>query len=297
MRWRTASEGSRCWRVWSTAHRISRRPAIPAPPRRRPRWPGRRSRPGCARCGGSGGRGSCCARRSPRAAPCSLNQRTGPHRRIAVVQADAAALRAAVHEHGATTNDAILVAASGALGQVLAARGESVDTIVLTVPVSGRRSASVTSLGNMVSPLLVPVLAAGDPIGRLQQVAAYVRAHKAEAAGPAPIAVLGWLFRALAALGGYRWYMYRQHRLHSLVSHGRGPVAPFTFGGCPIVSAIPVSVGEAGNGTVYFQVLSYAGTVTISVLADPDHFPELNALARALRAELDLISPGCATRH
>jgi hypothetical protein len=149
----------------------------------------------------------------------------------------------------------------------------------------------------MVSPLLVPVPAAGDPAGRLQQVAAYVRAHKADAAGPAPIAVLGWLFRALAALGGYRWYMHHQHRLHSLVSHVRGPVEPLTFGGCPIVSAIPVSVGEAGNGTVYFQVLSYAGTVTISVLTDPDHFPELNALAGALRAELDLISPGCATRH
>src|SRR5262245_7552741 len=67
--------------------------------------------------------------RPPRAAPCSLNQRTGPRRRMAVVQADAAVLRAAAREHGATTNDAILVAASGALGQVLAARGECVDTI------------------------------------------------------------------------------------------------------------------------------------------------------------------------
>jgi diacylglycerol O-acyltransferase / wax synthase len=56
-------------------------------------------------------------------------------------------------------------------------------------------------------------------------------------------------------------------------------------------------VGEAGNGTVYFQVPSYAGTATISVLTDPDHFPELDALTRALRAKLDLISPGCATRH
>jgi len=216
---------------------------------------------------------------------------------MAVVRADAAALRAAAHEHGATTNDAILVAVSAALGQVLAARGEPVDTIVLTVPVSGRRSASAASLGNMVSPLLVAVPAAGDPDGRLRQVAAYVRAHKADATGPAPIAVLGWLFRPLAALGGYRWYMRHQHRMHSLVSHVRGPMQLLTFGGCPIVSAIPVSVGEAGNGTVYFQVLSYAGTVTISILTDPDRLPELDALAGALRTELALISPGCAARH
>jgi len=33
------------------------------------------------------------------------------------------------------------------------------------------------------------------------------------------------------------------------------------------------------------------------VLTDPGHFPELTALAGALRTELDLISPGCATRH
>lgn len=232
--------------------------------------------------------------RPPRAARCSLNQRTGPRRRMAVVRADAAALRAAAHEHGATTNDVILVAVSRALGQVLAGRGEPVEAIVLTVPVSGRRSASAASLGNMVSPLLVPVPATGDPIGRLTQVAAYVRSHKTGATGPAPIAVLGWLFRPLAALGGYRWYMRHQHRLHSLVSYVRGPAELLTFGGCPIVSAIPVSVGEAGNGPVYFQVLSYAGTVTISVLADPGHFPELDALAGDLRAGLDLISPGCA---
>lgn len=228
--------------------------------------------------------------RPPRAAPCSLIQRTGPHRRMAVVRADTAALRAAAHEYGATTNDAILVAVAGALHQVLASRGESVDTIVLAVPVSGRRSASAAGLGNMVSPLLVAVPATGDLIGRLQQVAAHVRAHKEDATGPAPIAVLGWLFRPLAALGGFRWYMNHQHRLHSLVSHVRGPAEPVTFGGYPISSALPVSVAGAGNGTIYFQVLSYAGSIMISALTDPDHFPDLDILTGALHAELDLIT-------
>ena len=233
--------------------------------------------------------------RPPRAIPCSLNQRTGSRRMMAVVRADAAALRAAAHEHGATTNDAILVAVAGALHRVLATRGESVNTIVLTVPVSGRRAASGAALGNMVSPMLVPVPAAGDPVTSLEQVAAYVRAHKADATGPAPIAVLGWLFRPLAAIGGFRWYMNHQHRLHSLVSHVRGPAEPVTFGGSAITSAIPVSVGEAGNGTVYFQVLSYAGTITIAAITDPAHFPELGTLTEALRAELYKISRDAAT--
>ena len=74
-----------------------------------------------------------------------------------------------------------------------------------------------------------------------------------------------------------------------------GPAEPVTFGGSPITSAIPVSVGEAGNGTVYFQVLSHAGTITIAAITDPAHFPELGALTEALRAELYKISRDAAT--
>jgi len=149
-------------------------------------------------------------------------------------------------------------------------------------------------LGNMVSPLLVPVPAVGDIRLRLEQVAAIVRTHKAQATGPAPIAVLGWLFRPLAALGGYRWYMNHQHRLHTLVSHVRGPAEQLNFGRFPISSTTPVVVGGGGNITVYFEVLSYAGTLTITVIVDPDRLPDLDTLADALRAELDLIIRGCS---
>jgi diacylglycerol O-acyltransferase len=160
---------------------------------------------------------------------------------------------------------------------------------VVTVPVSGRRPGSGPPLGNMVSPMLVAVPATGDVAERLEQVAAQVRAHKAAATGPPPIAVLGWLFRPLAALGGYRWYMNHQHRFHTLVSHVRGPAGPVTFGRSQVISAIPVSVAEGGNVTVYFGVLSYAGTLTLTAITDPDHFPDLDTLTDALRAELDLI--------
>jgi diacylglycerol O-acyltransferase len=80
-----------------------------------------------------------------------------------------------------------------------------------------------------------------------------------------------------------------QHRFHTLVSHVRGPAEPVTFGGCPVTSAIPAGVAEGGNITAYFEVLSYAGTLTMTAITDPDHFPELGTLTDALRAELDLI--------
>ena len=228
--------------------------------------------------------------RPPRAAQCSLNQQTGWRRSLTVVRADAAPLRTAAHLFGATVNDAILVAVAGALGRVLTARGESVDTIVIAVPVAGRRPVSGQALGNMVSPLLVPVQAVGDTPTRLAHVAARVLAHKAAASGPPPIAVLGWLFRPLAALGGYRYYMNHQHRLHTLVSHVRGPAEEVTISGSRVTAAIPVAVSDSGNITVYFDVLSYAGTITVTVITDPEHFPDRSALTDALRAELDQIA-------
>ena len=101
--------------------------------------------------------------------------------------------------------------------------------------------------------------------------------------------MLGWLFRPLAALGGYHWYMNHQHRFHTLVSHVRGPAEPVTFGGCAVTSAIPAGVAEGGNLTVYFEALSYAGTLTLTAITDPDHFPDPGTLTGALRGELDQI--------
>src|SRR5262249_41672597 len=151
------------------------------------------------------------------------NQPTGARRRLTVIRTSLAALRTAAHRSGATVNDAVLVAVAGALHRVLVARGDSVGTLVVTVPVSGRGQGRGPALGHMVSPMLLSAPATGALPDRLAQVAAQVRAHKAAATGPPPIALLGWLFRPVAALGGYHWYMNHQHRFHTLVSHVRGP--------------------------------------------------------------------------
>jgi diacylglycerol O-acyltransferase len=176
-----------------------------------------------------------------------------------------------------------------ALHQYLLSRGESVDPLAVTVPVSGRRSGSGPAVGNLVSPMLVDVPTNGGVHERLAQIEAAVRARKEAATGPPPIAILGGFFRILARLGGYRFYMNHQHRFHTLVTHVRGPVEPVTLGGHQVSAAIPVAVGECGNTTVYFEVLSYAGVLTITVIVDPDHGPNLDDLTRLLQNELDLI--------
>jgi hypothetical protein len=53
----------------------------------------------------------------------------------------------------------------------------------------------------------------------------------------------------------------------------------------PLTAARP-----GGNIAVYFEVLSYTGTLTITATTDPDHFPHLATLTGALQTELDLIT-------
>jgi hypothetical protein len=207
---------------------------------------------------------------------------------MAVLKLDRSPLAAAAHRSGATTNDAVLVAVAAALHQILVGRGEYVDPIVVTVPVSGR-AGGVREMGNRVSPMLVDVPTNGGVAERLAAVEAAVRANKAAAIGPPPIAVLGGLFRLLARLGGYRFYMNHQRRFHTLVTHVRGPAEPVRLSGHEVSAAIPVAVAEGGNTTVYFEVLSYAGVLTITAIVDADHGPDPDEVIRRLRKELDLI--------
>jgi diacylglycerol O-acyltransferase len=224
-----------------------------------------------------------------RAAPCSLLQPTGMRRQAVTAHADVDRLRAVAHRHGGTVNAALVAAVTGALHRLLDARGESIADLSVALPVAGRPSAQAGRLGNQVSPLLISVPVRGDTGERIARIADAVRRRRELATGPPPIGLLGPVFRIAAALGGYRWYMNRQRRLHTLVSYVRGPEQPVRFAGIGIDALLPVSVGENGNLTVTFQAISYAGTVTVTAVADPDRCPDLGFLAQALQGELDVL--------
>jgi hypothetical protein len=219
------------------------------------------------------------------AATCTLIGPVGRRRRYQVVRADTAPLRALAHRHGATVNDAVLVTVTAALRDLLAARGEAVDPIAVGVPVSMRRSTTAATLGNQVAPILVPVLVTGALAQRLEQVAATVHRGRAAAIQPPPAGVATAMWWA-ARLGLLRRYMTRQRRMHTMVSSIHGPDQHITIGGSTVVSIVPLASAETGNVRVSFDVLSYAGTLTITVVADPDTVPDLSDLTAALRREL-----------
>lgn len=129
----------------------------------------------------------------------------------------------------------------------------------------------------------------GPPAQRLARIAGAVGPARASATGRPPIAFLQPLLRLLAVTGLYRRHMEHQRRIHTLVSNVRGPDRSLTVAGVPVAAVIPISVGEAGNLTVSFVALSYAGELTVTV-ADPDRVPDLPVLSHALQAELDALT-------
>jgi diacylglycerol O-acyltransferase len=167
---------------------------------------------------------------------------------------------------------------------LLAARGEELDLLTASVPVSARQGATGGQLGNQVGVMPLTLPADGDLAGRTARIAAITRQRKTAARG-ASAALLGPPFRLLAPTGLLRWYFDRQRLIHTLVTNLPGPAAQLMFAGAPVRAVIAIP-NTTGNVTVTFGALSYAGTLRITVLSDPSRVPDVAVLTAALRREL-----------
>ena len=243
----------------------------------------RRIREGIAELGGA---------RPPRRRPAtSLNRPVGPRRRLDVVAVDLAAIRDLGHAYGGTVNDVVLAAVAGALRTLLAARGEQLGEVTITVPVAARRAATGGELGNQIGIMPVTVPATGDLGTRVTRTAEITRERKSRARG-ASAALFVPAFLLLARTGLLRWFASHQRVVQTFVTNLHGPENPLTFGGAAVRAIIPIP-STTGNVTVTFAAASYAGTLRITILSDPSRTPDAPALAAALRHELPapLIAP------
>ena len=225
------------------------------------------------------------ARPPRRGAPTSLNQPTGPRRRLDVVTVDLAAVRDLGHAYGGTVNDVVLAAVAGALRTLLAARGEQLGAVTITVPVATRRTAD-GELGNQIGIMPVTVPSDGDLGARVTRAAAITRVRKPQARG-ASAALFVPAFLLLARIGLLRWFTNHQRAVQTFVTNLRGPETRLTFGGATVQAIIAIP-STTGNVTVTFAAVSYAGTLRITILSDPDRTPDATALAAALRRELPI---------
>jgi WS/DGAT/MGAT family acyltransferase len=218
----------------------------------------------------------------------SLNRPTGPRRRLDIVAADLAVVRELGHACGGTVNDVILAAVAGALRALLAGRGEELDPVTVSVPVSARQSDTGGVLGNQVGGMLVTLCTAGGLADRVTRAAAVTRERKRPARGTS-VALLGPLIRLLAAVGFWHWFTNHQRLVHTFVTNVRGPAESLAFAGAPVVAVLPVPA-TTGNVSVSFAALSYAGILWLTVLSDPALVPDVAELTGALRRELSGMS-------
>lgn len=224
-----------------------------------------------------------------RAEACSLLQPTGPRRQVAVAEVGLASIRATAHHSGATVNDALVSAAAGALHSLLEHRGEKPPPLVIAVPVAVRRGTAEAHANNAFTETRARVPGGGDWYQRLAQVAQIMQERKRSAMQPATLVIAAPMVRVMVATRLYGLYMRRQRYLHTVLTNLRGPDQRLCLGGAPVLRMLPLAVGGGGNVTVTLAALSYAGTLAVTVSADPDVTPDLPQLATELQTELDLL--------
>jgi WS/DGAT/MGAT family acyltransferase len=220
-----------------------------------------------------------------------LRRPVGGRRRLALVRAGLAEVKAVAHTQGATVNDLLLAAVTGGLRELLVARGTPVDglTLYASVPVALRAQAETAGLGNQVGLMVVPLpVGEPDPAQRLQHITRATTERKRRPERLASLRPVG----SLTILRALNRYSRRQRIVDLFVTNVPGPQRPLYVLGARLVEAFPV-VQVAGNVPLSVAVLSYAGQLNIGIQSDPDGLPDLDLFTDGLRRSLEEL--GAAT--
>jgi len=213
----------------------------------------------------------------------SLNAPIGAARRLGVVRLDLAEAKTVAHAAGGKANDVVLALIAGGLGAVLRSRGESVDDLDLrvAVAVSLREAGRPAGDGNHNGSIVIRLpLHGADPAARLRALTAETTRAKRQ-----QTAVAQQHFMILMARTGLaRWLSRTQHIVNLVESNVPGPPAPIRILGAPVLELVPIGA-IAGNLTITFLTISYAGRLVITAVADRDHFPDLPVVLAGMTRE------------
>ena len=221
------------------------------------------------------------ALRQGRGAPrTSLNRPIGSARRVGAIHLPLDQVKAVAHASGVKLNDVFMDLVAGGLHAVLESRGErDLEPIHASVAVSLHGAADVATTGNHVGTMIVPLpVVVADPAARLAEIAAATRKAKSVQLAAGSQAVMA----ALAMTGLTRWYIRRQHMINVLVTNLPGPPVPLYVAGARVEDAVAIPP-IAGNVTVSFAAFSYCGRLNLSVHADAQAWPDLEALLDGMR--------------
>lgn len=178
----------------------------------------------------------------------------------------------------------VLAAVAAGLRELLCARGEHGDQLVLRamVPVSLHRQQTGQASGNQAGSMVVPLpIAEPDHARRLQLIAAETARRKTNAHPQMGSGV----FRFAAAQRVFLHLFARQRLFNLSVTNIPGPPMPLYLAGAPLLEMYPV-VSLVANLTLDVAVLSYAGQLNITAIADQDGCPDVELFAQGVRRAL-----------
>jgi CBS domain-containing protein len=191
---------------------------------------------------------------------------------------------------GCKVNDVVLAVIAGTIRRYLEARGAPTSGLRVRslVPVSIRRAEEHLTLGNLVTSLfpMLPVHIA-DPVERLRQITAHMRALKeqgqAQAAGTV-MQLLGALPAPLNALFGR--LLPDRGLISTVCTNVPGPRQACRLLGRRILEIHPIVPLFQSMG-MEFAILSYGGRLSISAAVDPHLVPDAESIPSHLVGAVD----------
>jgi WS/DGAT/MGAT family acyltransferase len=227
------------------------------------------------------------ARRLAAPSASSLNGPVGPHRRWAWTTASLSEVKEIRSALGGTVNDVLLAAITRGFRDLLEARGELADGLVVRslVPVSVRTEDEQGVMANHVSAVLANLpVGEPDPLRRLallrEQMDDLKRTHQAVSA-EILTGMLGFTAPTLLALGSRAAFMIPQPLVQTVTTNVPGPRFPLFLLGRRMIKIYPyVPIGNSLR--IGVAVISYLDRFSFGITADYDAVPDLRVLVRGI---------------
>jgi len=225
---------------------------------------------------------------TPADARTALRGKLGVPRRVAwTTQLELAQIKATARAQGATVNDVLLAAVSGALRRYLLDRGGEPRAIRTLVPVNLRplNQPIPRELGNRFGlvflTLPVDVAARAE---RLRELTRRMSAIKCSPEGPVSHAILKTIGLTPRQLERRIVDIFTT-KVSAMMTNVPGPPYVVHIAGCPL-RAVQVWAPMSGSVGMSVSIFSYRGEVTIGLLADTGLVPEPQAIVAHVEQEL-----------
>jgi diacylglycerol O-acyltransferase len=218
-----------------------------------------------------------------------FNVEIGPHRRLAFVRTDLAALKQVKNEHGGTVNDVVLSVVAGAIGNYLRARGHDTEGLEMRamVPVSVRAEEERGALGNRISAMMAPLpIWCEAPVQRLHLITETMGDLKGSGQAVGAEILTRVVDFAPTTIASQAARLQPAQRFFNLVvTNVPGPQFPLYVLGRQMEAIFPM-VPLARRQALCVGIMSYNGQVNFGLIGDYDGMADLDSFGLDLEAAI-----------